>query len=144
MRGERVTVTPEGVEVALEHQGERIDGLMGDLPHTGGVRADGTRITAGVPDPVITEARPDPYAAWTPATDLYDDTDDEGPSHDGVDEYADLVQRRKESDESDEDGSGSRGGSSDEYDGHAVPLEGPARPITQSERIVTADGSEPA
>src|SRR5690606_19794491 len=37
VRGERVTVTPEGVEVALEHQGERIDGLMGDLPHTGGV-----------------------------------------------------------------------------------------------------------
>ncbi|MFC6343020.1 hypothetical protein ACFP8W_13605, partial [Nocardioides hankookensis] len=33
-------------------QGERIDGLLGDHPVVGGVRADGSTITAGVPDPI--------------------------------------------------------------------------------------------
>ena len=122
--------------MALEHQGERLDGLMGDLPHTGGVRADGTRITAGVPDPVITEARPDPYAAWTPATDLYDGSADDVPSEQ-VDDYAELVDRRNQADEN---GVGSMG---DDHDGHEVPLEGRARAITESERIVRVQDVAP-
>ncbi|GAA1765426.1 glycosyl hydrolase family 65 protein [Nocardioides hankookensis] len=38
--------------VPLADQGERIDGLLGDHPVVGGVRADGSTITAGVPDPI--------------------------------------------------------------------------------------------
>src|SRR5690606_28067148 len=67
VRGEEFTIAPGApVEVALEHQGPRFDGRLGDAPQTGGIRADGTRITAGVPDPVPMEVRQDPYAAWTP------------------------------------------------------------------------------
>jgi alpha,alpha-trehalose phosphorylase len=39
--------------VELDGQGDRIDGLLGDHPVTGGTRADGSTITAGVPDPVM-------------------------------------------------------------------------------------------
>ena len=68
VRDVEYTVEPGSpVEVALEDQGPRIDGMLGDVPHTGGVRADGTRITAGVPDPVAMEVRQDPYAAWSPS-----------------------------------------------------------------------------
>ncbi len=40
------------VVVALPDQGERIDGLLGDRPNVGGRRADGSTITAGVPEPI--------------------------------------------------------------------------------------------
>jgi alpha,alpha-trehalose phosphorylase len=40
------------VTVPLHDQGVRIDGLLGDQPVVGGVRADGSTITAGVPDPI--------------------------------------------------------------------------------------------
>ena len=43
----------EPLVVALLDQGPRIDGLIGDRPQVGGTRADGTRITAGVPEPMI-------------------------------------------------------------------------------------------
>ena len=43
------------LRVRLAHQGERIDGLLGDKPILGGTRADGTRITAGVPEPIAFE-----------------------------------------------------------------------------------------
>ena len=36
----------------LPDQGDRIDGLLGDRPITGGTRADGSTITAGVPEPI--------------------------------------------------------------------------------------------
>ncbi len=41
------------VTVPLDHQGPRIPGLLGDKPHLGGTRADGTKITAGVPEPMV-------------------------------------------------------------------------------------------
>ncbi|WP_127481145.1 glycoside hydrolase family 65 protein [Nocardioides pantholopis] len=54
VRGERYSVTlASPVRVPLEGQGPRIDGLLGDRPQTGGRRADGTRITAGVPEPIV-------------------------------------------------------------------------------------------
>ncbi len=42
----------EPLRVALDDQGPRIDGLLGEKPRTGGIRSDGTRITAGVPEPM--------------------------------------------------------------------------------------------
>jgi alpha,alpha-trehalose phosphorylase len=42
----------EPVVVALPDQGDRIDGLLGDHPVIGGTRADGSTITAGVPEPI--------------------------------------------------------------------------------------------
>lgn len=42
----------EPVTVALDGQGLRLPGLLGDRPHLGGTRADGTKITAGVPEPM--------------------------------------------------------------------------------------------
>ena len=70
VRGELYTVSADGpVKVTLPDQGPRFDGLLGDKPHTGGIRADGTRITSGVPDPVQISERHDPYAAMTVATD---------------------------------------------------------------------------
>jgi alpha,alpha-trehalose phosphorylase len=39
--------------VELDGQGDRIDGLLGDHPVIGGTRADGSTITAGVPDPIL-------------------------------------------------------------------------------------------
>ena len=38
--------------VELDGHGPRIDGFVGDKPLIGGTRADGTMITAGVPDPI--------------------------------------------------------------------------------------------
>ncbi|WP_082534170.1 glycoside hydrolase family 65 protein [Marmoricola sp. Leaf446] len=43
----------EPLVVALAGQGPRIDGLLGDKPQVGGTRADGTKITAGVPEPMM-------------------------------------------------------------------------------------------
>ncbi len=43
----------EPLRVALDDQGPRIDGLLGEKPQTGGTRADGTKITAGVPEPMV-------------------------------------------------------------------------------------------
>jgi alpha,alpha-trehalose phosphorylase len=53
VRGIEYVVAPGApVEVKLPDQGERIDGLLGDRPVVGGQRADGTTITAGVPEPI--------------------------------------------------------------------------------------------
>ncbi len=54
VRGERISVRlGSPVRVPLSDQGPRIPGLIGDRPQTGGTRADGTRITAGVPEPMV-------------------------------------------------------------------------------------------
>ncbi|WP_166138603.1 glycoside hydrolase family 65 protein [Nocardioides ochotonae] len=56
VRGEYYTITSaEPVRVPLDHQGPRVPGLLGNRPQTGGIRADGTRITAGVPEPMVFE-----------------------------------------------------------------------------------------
>ena len=56
MRGEEHVVTADSpLRIPLTHQGDRIDGLLGDKPILGGTRADGTRITAGVPEPIAFE-----------------------------------------------------------------------------------------
>ncbi|WP_051548703.1 glycoside hydrolase family 65 protein [Nocardioides sp. URHA0032] len=53
VRGTEYVVTPGApVEVVLSDQGERIDGLLGERPVVGGRRADGSTITAGVPEPI--------------------------------------------------------------------------------------------
>lgn len=53
VRGIEYVVGPDApVEVELVDQGERIDGLLGDRPIVGGQRADGSTITAGVPEPI--------------------------------------------------------------------------------------------
>ena len=53
VRGTAYVVAPDQpVVVPLPDQGARIDGLLGDRPVTGGTRADGSRITAGVPEPI--------------------------------------------------------------------------------------------
>lgn len=53
VRGRPYVVSPgEPVVVPLPDQGTRIDGLLGDHPVIGGVRADGSTITAGVPEPI--------------------------------------------------------------------------------------------
>ena len=44
--------------VRLDGQGPRYDGLLGDKPQVGGTRADGTKITAGVPEPMVFEDDP--------------------------------------------------------------------------------------
>jgi alpha,alpha-trehalose phosphorylase len=44
--------TGETLRVELDGHGERIDGTLGDAPLIGGTRADGTMITAGVPEPI--------------------------------------------------------------------------------------------
>jgi alpha,alpha-trehalose phosphorylase len=69
VRGAAYVVGEESVRIEVHGQGPRIDGLLGDKPHTGGIRADGTRITAGVPDPVTLAERRDPPAEAMPATD---------------------------------------------------------------------------
>ncbi|XVX19776.1 glycoside hydrolase family 65 protein [Actinomycetota bacterium] len=54
VRGERYAVEPgQEVRVALDGQGPRLPSLEGTIPVIGGKRADGTIITAGVPDPLI-------------------------------------------------------------------------------------------
>ncbi len=56
VRGEpHVISAGSTLRVPLHHQGDRIDGLTGDKPILGGTRADGTKITAGVPDPISFE-----------------------------------------------------------------------------------------
>ncbi len=56
VRGEEHVVSLDSpLRVRLAHQGARIDGLLGDKPILGGTRADGTRITAGVPEPIAFE-----------------------------------------------------------------------------------------
>lgn len=53
VRGTAYVVRPgEPLTVDLPDQGERIDGLLGDRPIVGGMRADGSTITAGVPEPI--------------------------------------------------------------------------------------------
>ena len=53
VRGRQYVVSPdEPVVVPLAHQGARVDGLLGDHPVIGGIRADGSTITAGVPEPI--------------------------------------------------------------------------------------------
>ncbi|WP_371814158.1 glycoside hydrolase family 65 protein [Phycicoccus sp. HDW14] len=53
VRGAVHSVAPgRPVVVALPDQGPRIAGRIGRRPQTGGTRADGSRITAGVPDPI--------------------------------------------------------------------------------------------
>ncbi len=57
VRGSAHVVHPgEPLVVALDGQGPRVDGTLGDAPQTGGTRADGSRITSGVPDPMPVEA----------------------------------------------------------------------------------------
>ncbi len=68
VRGEPYTLTSDRtLKIPLPDQGPRFDGLLGDKPHSGGIRADGTRITAGVPDPVQINERHDPYSevSWS-------------------------------------------------------------------------------
>ena len=53
VRGESHAVYPdEPVVVALDGHGPRRSGTLGNRPQTGGTRADGSRITSGVPDPM--------------------------------------------------------------------------------------------
>lgn len=65
VRGAAHTVTRDELVLPLDHQGARYEGMLSDQPHVGGVRADGTRITAGVPSPLQpAEPQPDVYATW--------------------------------------------------------------------------------
>ena len=52
------------VVIALDGHGPRIPGTLGNRPQTGGTRADGSRITAGVPSaiPLDGEELPEPEA----------------------------------------------------------------------------------
>ncbi|MGG5258371.1 glycoside hydrolase family 65 protein [Phycicoccus avicenniae] len=53
VRGATVVVAPGAAVVRpLDGQGPRLDGTLGPKPHIGGTRADGSTITAGVPDPI--------------------------------------------------------------------------------------------
>ncbi|KRE61301.1 glycosyl hydrolase family 65 protein [Nostocoides sp. Soil756] len=53
VRGQAHEVAPgTPVVVTLDGHGERLSGLLGRRPRLGGTRADGSRITAGVPDPI--------------------------------------------------------------------------------------------
>jgi alpha,alpha-trehalose phosphorylase len=53
VRGERYPLAAGGtLQVELDCHGDRIDGTLGDAPLIGGTRADGTTITAGVPEPI--------------------------------------------------------------------------------------------
>ena len=66
VRGSAYTVDErERVVIALDGHGPRIPGTLGNRPQTGGTRADGSRITAGVPSaiPLEGEELPDPGAA---------------------------------------------------------------------------------
>ena len=59
VRGEVHSATIDRpLRVALPDQGPRIDGLLGKVPQTGGTRADGTTITAGVPEPMAFDEEP--------------------------------------------------------------------------------------
>ncbi len=52
VRGKELVVGGDPVVVTLDGHGPRIAGLLAKKPRTGGRRADGSRITAGVPDPI--------------------------------------------------------------------------------------------
>jgi len=52
VRGDEHVVGSDPVVVPLADQGPRIHGVLPKIPRTGGRRADGSRITAGVPDPI--------------------------------------------------------------------------------------------
>src|SRR5690606_29370958 len=59
VRGEAYVATiDQPLTVPLPDQGPRIDGLLGKVPKTGGTRADGTTITAGVPEPMALDDDP--------------------------------------------------------------------------------------
>jgi alpha,alpha-trehalose phosphorylase len=49
---EYVVTADSPLRVPLDGQGDRFEGLLGDKPILGGTRADGTKITAGVPEPI--------------------------------------------------------------------------------------------
>ncbi len=52
VRGEHHVVRPgSSVSIPLDAHGPRLPGRLATRPRTGGVRTDGSRITAGVPDP---------------------------------------------------------------------------------------------
>ncbi|WP_058234474.1 glycoside hydrolase family 65 protein [Devriesea agamarum] len=51
VRGERVLVTSDGVQVALDGQGPDLGELNEDVPSVGDHRADGSLVTSDVPDP---------------------------------------------------------------------------------------------
>jgi alpha,alpha-trehalose phosphorylase len=53
--GRHVVSPGEPVVLTLDAHGPRLEGGVGDQPQTGGTRADGSRITAGVPDPMPLE-----------------------------------------------------------------------------------------
>ena len=53
----------EAVVLALDGHGPRLPGKLGNQPQTGGTRADGSRITAGVPDPMPADHTEVPDAA---------------------------------------------------------------------------------
>ena len=56
VRGRRTSSTRgEPVVVELDGHGPRIDGTLGESPQTGGTRADGSKITAGVPSAIPLE-----------------------------------------------------------------------------------------
>ena len=50
------------VVIALDGHGPRIPGTLGNRPQTGGTRADGSRITAGVPSAIPLEGEELPDA----------------------------------------------------------------------------------
>jgi alpha,alpha-trehalose phosphorylase len=53
VRGEeQVVAVGAPLRVELDARGKRLDGMLGDEPVLGGTRADGTTITAGVPEPI--------------------------------------------------------------------------------------------
>ena len=53
VRGERHVVAPgETTRIPLDGQGPKLPGRLATRPRTGGVRSDGSKITAGVPDPL--------------------------------------------------------------------------------------------
>jgi alpha,alpha-trehalose phosphorylase len=53
IRGERHVVAAGGsLSLELDCHGPRLPGRLGTRPRTGGVRADGSKISAGVPDPL--------------------------------------------------------------------------------------------
>src|SRR5680860_277818 len=56
VRGEEYVVSADfPLRVPLADQGDRIDGLLGNTPILGGTRSDGTKITAGDPEPIAFE-----------------------------------------------------------------------------------------
>jgi len=53
----------ERVVIPLDGHGPRIPGTLGNRPRTGGTRADGSRITAGVPSAIPLEGEELPEAS---------------------------------------------------------------------------------